>query len=817
MLYFSGKTKPNRSSRFAGFIIGLLTIFFFAPADAALINPETDLVYQGAFRLPDEESNDTSWSYGGHGMGYRPDGDPSGPSDGYPGSLFGISHPYQNYVSEFTIPAPVVSTAREVSELPVATTLQTFADVTEGRQTQGLTGTTLGDIQYYPRMGGQTSAKLYWVIYEYYLPDYAEVSHGWCELDFSDLNSQGMWRLDDFAFAATSKYLFDIPAEWADVHAPGKYLAGGRHRHVNSGSWGPALYAFGPWNDGNPPANDSSVDAVELLMYEDIGLRQKDYSSNDDWEDGAWLAVGKKSAVIFTGMKAFRTRASGLEYYGIYQQDGCGGKGYHAEPYYGCILFYDPFLLAKAAQGAIAPNQIQPYAALNVEDIVFKQGCRRGILGGCAFDADRKILYVMEKFVEGYYARKPIVHVFQLTDQNQSPDIDPPSVPSGLAADSVAWDQVSLSWNDSSDNVRLVGYVVFRNGEPFATTRETSYIDDKVNPDAEYDYQVLAWDARNNRSDLCDALEVNTGAASGADERAPIISGIAVDNLSDSTARITWHTDELATTRVDYEIQYSQDPHTAQDPTPTRFHQVELSGLADSSTYTFEAISEDASANVNTYPSKSFRTSPSGSSQNAEPFLNGIGAKQVVEGQTLEFQISADDLDGEALSFSAPDVPPSASFEPSSATFQWTPGYDDAGAYETTFTASDGDQSDSETVPIFVLNDQDRDGECDEDDEDDDNDGYDDQIEELAKTDPLDDQSRPLIVCTDPLLDCGHCDPALSHCKEGINEALLFAEQNAEPGTVSLIYPGDGLYDEDSYSFEKNAIVFFEDGTVALQ
>ncbi len=226
MLHFTSNTKPKRSSWIEGFIAGLLTIFFFAAAEAALINPETDLVYQGAFRLPDEESNDTSWSYGGHGMGYRPDGDPSGPSDGYPGSLFGISHPYQNYVSEFTIPAPVVSAAKEVSELPVATTLQTFADVTEGRQTQGLTGTTLGDIQYYPRMGGQTSAKLYWVIYEYYLPDYDEVSHGWCELDFSDLNSQGMWRLDDFAFAATSKYLFDIPAEWADVHAPGKYLAG---------------------------------------------------------------------------------------------------------------------------------------------------------------------------------------------------------------------------------------------------------------------------------------------------------------------------------------------------------------------------------------------------------------------------------------------------------------------------------------------------------------------------------------------------------------------------------------------------------------
>ena len=45
MLHFSRKTKPNRSSWLEGFIVGLLTIFFFAAADAALINPETDLVY----------------------------------------------------------------------------------------------------------------------------------------------------------------------------------------------------------------------------------------------------------------------------------------------------------------------------------------------------------------------------------------------------------------------------------------------------------------------------------------------------------------------------------------------------------------------------------------------------------------------------------------------------------------------------------------------------------------------------------------------------------------------------------------------------
>ena len=357
----------------------------------------------GAFRLPDENSNGTSWSYGGDGRGYYSWGDPGGSADGYPGSLFSISHPYQNFVSEFTIPAPLIPATKNVAELPVAATLQPFTDVTGGRQTQGLTGTTLGDIQYFPAVSSQTSAKLYWVMYEYYLPEPAEAAHGWCELDFGNLRSQGLWRLGAYPFAATSKYLFDIPSAWAAAHTPGKYLAAGRHRHVNGGSWGPALYAFGPWNHGNPPLDGSSVDAVELLRY-GYGQRQQDYSSNDDWPDGAWLTAGNKSAVIFTGAKAYRTRASGLEYYGIAQQDGCGGKGYHAEPYYGCILFYDPFLLGRVADGTILPDQVQPYAMFNVEDVLFNQGCRNGILGGAAFDRQRGLLYVVEKFVEGLYA-----------------------------------------------------------------------------------------------------------------------------------------------------------------------------------------------------------------------------------------------------------------------------------------------------------------------------------------------------------------------------------------------------------------------------
>jgi hypothetical protein len=670
------------------------------------IHPETDLVYLGAFRLPDEESNGTSWSYGGHGMGYYPLGDPAGPPDSFPGSLFSISHPYQNFVSEFTIPAPVVSPGKEVEDLPLAATLQPFADVTEGRQTGGLTGTTLGDIQYYPQQGAQTSAKLYWAMYEYYLPDPAELMFGWSELDLANTQSQGLWRLDDFPASATSKYLFEISAAWSDAYTPGKCLAAGRCRIVNNGSWGPALYAFGPWNDGDPPGapppDGASLDAVELLKY-GSELTLRDFSHSEEWVDGAWLVVGDKSAVILAGARAIRTSASGEEYYGEPGVDGCGYKGYHAEPYYGAILFYDPYLLAQVTQGILQPDEVQPYAEFNVEDYMFKQGCRRGVLGGVGYDRQRNLLYVTERYVEGYYARKPIVHVWQVVDGGQPADHNPPGVPANLQASTITSATVELAWEAASDDVHLVGYVMYRNGSPVATTVEPSYSDDKVNPSATYTYTVQAWDAACNRSTVSDPLVVTTPP--GMDTRAPIITSFRITGILSDSATVSWWTDEPATTRVRYEILYSGDWITIENPALTTAHSVVLTDLTPGKQYSCLPTSIDAAGNEYQRPGWQFSTPYEGSG-GFGPVLNGIGAQRTDEGEWLQFFIHADDRDSDELSLSAADLPPGASFDSDTQEFRWLLGPYDAGVYRVTFSVSDGAYSDSEEVAVFVLDTQ---------------------------------------------------------------------------------------------------------------
>jgi len=97
-------------------------------------------------------------------------------------------------------------------------------------------------------------------------------------------------------------------------------------------------------------------------------------------------------------------------------------------------------------------------------------------------------------------------------------------------------------------------------------------------------------------------------------------------------------------------------------------------------------------------PIKTFSAPP----PNQAPVLNSIGNKVVNEGQLLQFTISGSDPDGSSLTFSASNLPSGASF--SGQTFSFTPTFLQAGTYQVTFSVSDGEFTDSETITITVLN-----------------------------------------------------------------------------------------------------------------
>jgi len=90
---------------------------------------------------------------------------------------------------------------------------------------------------------------------------------------------------------------------------------------------------------------------------------------------------------------------------------------------------------------------------------------------------------------------------------------------------------------------------------------------------------------------------------------------------------------------------------------------------------------------------------PSGSA----PVLDPIGPKEVQEGKSISFTISATDPDGDPVTYSASNVPAGAAFDPGTRTFSWSPGFDAVAsttAFPVTFEAADAGGSDTEEVEI---------------------------------------------------------------------------------------------------------------------
>jgi len=373
------------------------------PVESENIMPE-DLEYLGAFLTPDPDPDDDShmWEWGGQAMAYDPSGNPSVLRDEFSGSLYGAGHDVWNLISEITIARPVISPTKTLEQLNTAQTLQPFADVRNG----------LFDwIDEMPRVGmallppqeNQTTSKLY-LCWGQHIQD-PHPSHMWCEKDLSHPNPQGEWSVKGLNPYNSNDYLFEIPQEWSDQYTPGLRLATGRYRDGGWSGFGPTLAAIGPYNHGNPPSDGQQLDSNLLIQYADYYEGEPErwdemngYCHSDEWSGAAWLYTGDKSAVVFVG-----TKGIGETWYG--DPDGpcmeCGLphlRGWWSEQFQGWFLFYSVSDLAKVATGQMQPHDIQPYAHLNVDDVLWyiDSEQEKYHLGACAFDGENGLFYVFE-------------------------------------------------------------------------------------------------------------------------------------------------------------------------------------------------------------------------------------------------------------------------------------------------------------------------------------------------------------------------------------------------------------------------------------
>jgi fibronectin type 3 domain-containing protein len=142
----------------------------------------------------------------------------------------------------------------------------------------------------------------------------------------------------------------------------------------------------------------------------------------------------------------------------------------------------------------------------------------------------------------------------QTYDTAASPDTEPPSVPTGVAAVASSASQVDVTWSASTDDVAVTGYDVLRDGVVIATVAGDilAYADASVAPSTTYGYQVIASDGTNRSDPSSPAVSVTTPAI--PDTEAPSApSEVTATAVSSSLVRVAWSasTDNVGVTGYD--------------------------------------------------------------------------------------------------------------------------------------------------------------------------------------------------------------------------------------------------------------------------
>jgi hypothetical protein len=139
-----------------------------------------------------------------------------------------------------------------------------------------------------------------------------------------------------------------------------------------------------------------------------------------------------------------------------------------------------------------------------------------------------------------------------------------------------------------------------------------------------YHYRVLSRDAAGNLATSGDST-FTTSAAS--DTTPPTISGITTGNLSSTGATISWTTNELSDTQIQYGTTTSYGSSTALNTSLVTSHSQSLSGLQASTLYHYRVLSRDAAGNLATSGDNTFTTSAA--PDTTPPVISGITASNM--------------------------------------------------------------------------------------------------------------------------------------------------------------------------------------------
>ncbi len=192
-------------------------------------------------------------------------------------------------------------------------------------------------------------------------------------------------------------------------------------------------------------------------------------------------------------------------------------------------------------------------------------------------------------WVTAYDASSTVSALSTSTTATTQTDTTAPSVPLNLVALSASITQINLSWSASTDNVGVAGYVVYRDGNPLATTTALAYNDIGLASTTTYTYNVLAFDAVGNYS----ALSAGASAQPQNDTIAPSVpTNLLATPVSASEIDLAWtaSTDNVGV--AGYKIY--RNGSLVNTVVPNSFSDI---GLTATTTYAYQVSALDAAGN----------------------------------------------------------------------------------------------------------------------------------------------------------------------------------------------------------------------------
>ncbi len=193
-------------------------------------------------------------------------------------------------------------------------------------------------------------------------------------------------------------------------------------------------------------------------------------------------------------------------------------------------------------------------------------------------------------------------------------DTTAPTAPSGVTAVAASTSQVNLAWTQSTDNVSVTGYRLYRNGGPLATTgTTTTFSDGALAAGTTYSYTVAAVDGAGNTSPQSLAVSVQTLTAPTADTTAPTVpTGLTATAVSTSQINLTWNAASDNVGVTGYYVYLNDVPLAT--TTGTTFQHT---GLVPGATYAYRVSAYDAVPNQSAWTGTVAATALSGTQTDA--------------------------------------------------------------------------------------------------------------------------------------------------------------------------------------------------------